>query len=101
MVTVSNIALACFVACVTQIMRLILTVQLSAALFALSTLAGWAQAVNPVVVKGREFVDTVTNKRVQIIGVEYVETNQEPLKQCRIMITTESCGANADFFIMI
>lgn len=51
-------------------MKLILYLQLTAALFALSTFAGWAQAVNPVVVEGQEFVDTVTKARVQIIGVE-------------------------------
>jgi hypothetical protein len=53
-------------------MKLIIALQLSSALFALTTFAGWAQAVNPVVVKGQEFVDTKTNNRVQIIGVEYV-----------------------------
>jgi len=44
---------------------------LASALFALTTFAGWAQAVNPVIIRGREFVDTVTNQRVQIIGVDY------------------------------
>lgn len=52
--------------------KLIIALQLASALFALTTFAGWAQAVNPVVIQGREFVDTVTNNRVQIIGVEYV-----------------------------
>jgi hypothetical protein len=57
-------------------MKLILTLQLASVLFALSTFAGWAQAINPVVVEGREFVDTVTNQRVQIIGVEYVSLSE-------------------------
>jgi len=53
-------------------MKLINILQLSSALFALSAFAGWAQAVNPAVIRGREFVDTVTNQRLQIVGVEYV-----------------------------
>jgi hypothetical protein len=54
-------------------MKLIIALQLSSALFALSAFAGWAQAVNPAVIRGREFIDTVTNQRLQIIGVEYVD----------------------------
>ena len=53
-------------------MKLIALLQLATALFALGSFAGWAQAVNPVVVQGQEFVDTVTKNRVQIIGVECV-----------------------------
>ena len=61
-------------------MKLIVALQLASALFALTTFAGWAQAVNPVIIRGREFVDTVTNQRVQIIGVEYVwRSNMEKL----------------------
>lgn len=34
-------------------------------------LASTAVAVNPVVVQGKDFVDTVTGDRFQIVGVDY------------------------------
>jgi len=34
-------------------------------------LASTATAVNPVVVEGKDFVDTVTGDRFQIVGVDY------------------------------
>ncbi|KAF2229678.1 glycoside hydrolase family 72 protein [Viridothelium virens] len=38
---------------------------------ALGLLAGAALAVNPVVMKGADFVDSTTNNRVMVIGVDY------------------------------
>lgn len=35
-------------------------------------LATTAVAVNPIIVDGKDFVDSVTKDRFQIIGVEYV-----------------------------
>jgi hypothetical protein len=47
--------------------------QLSRLLAASITLAGVAVAsVNPVIVQGQEFVDSVSKDRVMVIGVEYV-----------------------------
>ncbi|KAI9677138.1 MAG: 1 3-beta-glucanosyltransferase gel2 [Bathelium mastoideum] len=37
----------------------------------LGLLAGAAVAVNPVVMKGADFVDSTTNDRVMVIGVDY------------------------------
>jgi hypothetical protein len=74
--------------CREDMMKLIIALQLSSALFALSAFAGWAQAVNPAVIRGREFVDTVTNQRLQIVGVEYVEhSSRESLdKYCQTRV---------------
>jgi hypothetical protein len=36
----------------------------------LLALAGAALATNPVTVQGQQFVDTVTKKRIMIVGVE-------------------------------
>jgi hypothetical protein len=58
-------------------MKLITAFQPCSVLFALAAFAGCAQAVNPVVVQGQEFVDTVTKNRVQIIGVECVGCGSE------------------------
>lgn len=47
--------------------------QFSRLLAASVALAGVAVAsVNPVIIQGQEFVDSVTKDRVMIIGVEYV-----------------------------
>lgn len=38
------------------------------------------QAVHPVEVRGQDFVDTVTNKRLMIIGVDYQPGGQASYK---------------------
>lgn len=53
--------------------------QLSRLLAASIALAGVAVAtVNPVIVQGQEFVDSVTKDRVMIIGVEYGGPEDNP-----------------------
>ncbi|KAF2198265.1 hypothetical protein GQ43DRAFT_168937 [Delitschia confertaspora ATCC 74209] len=47
-------------------MRSLLSLALSVTVF-----ASFAHAVHPVEVRGREFVDTVTNKRLMIVGADY------------------------------
>jgi hypothetical protein len=39
-----------------------------------------AQAVHPVEVRGQDFVDTVTNKRLMIVGVDYQPGGQASYK---------------------
>jgi hypothetical protein len=43
-------------------------------------LSGIAHAVNPVEVRGQDFVDTVTNKRLMIVGVDYQPGGQAGYK---------------------
>jgi hypothetical protein len=43
-------------------------------------IATLAHAVHPVVVRGQDFVDTVTNKRLMIIGVDYQPGGQASYK---------------------
>ena len=51
--------------------------QLFRLLAASIALAGTAVAsVNPVVIQGQEFVDSVTKDRVMIIGVEYGDSEE-------------------------
>ncbi|KAF2026404.1 hypothetical protein EK21DRAFT_74300, partial [Setomelanomma holmii] len=46
----------------------------------LALLTNLAQAVHPVEVRGQDFVDTVTNKRLMIIGVDYQPGGQASYK---------------------
>jgi 1,3-beta-glucanosyltransferase GAS3 len=39
-------------------------------------------SVNPVIIQGQEFVDSVTKDRVMIIGVEYGDRGKSRIQSC-------------------
>lgn len=63
---------------------MLICVQLLRLLAASIALTGTALAsVNPVVIQGQEFVDSVTKDRVMIIGVEYGDSeNNLGIQDC-------------------
>jgi hypothetical protein len=57
------------------------TVQLTSSQFTsnlatLGALASTVAASNPIVVQGQDFIDSVTNKRFMVLGVDYQEGGQ-------------------------
>lgn len=51
-------------------------VQFTSNLAALGALATTVAASNPIVVKGQDFIDSVTDKRFMVLGVDYQEGGQ-------------------------
>lgn len=57
-----------------------------------------AQAVHPVEVRGQDFVDTVTNKRLMIVGVDYQPGGQasyKPSEGIDVLSDADTCLRDA------
>ena len=50
--------------------------QFTSNLATLGALASTVAASNPIVVQGQDFIDSVTNKRFMVLGVDYQEGDQ-------------------------